>query len=144
MAIGYVALTVAYYNNAFGARDLVFMSTSLFASDGGTYNQTAILTPENTLDPSKLASVGLPRYTTTYVISQMCYNFSMGAAIVHVFLWNWKDLKAGMDLQAIGLTGRSLTLLLAIAFGGMKFLRNAQDIDDVHYKGTRHMLYRTH
>jgi len=34
-------------------------------------------------------------------------------AIVHVFLWNWKDLKA--------------------AFSGFKFLKSAQDIDDPHY-----------
>lgn len=95
MALGYIVLTTAYYSNAFGARDLVFMSTSLFGSDGGSYNQTSILTPDYSLDHNKLESVGLPRFTATYTVSQMCYNFSMGAAIVHVFLWHWKDLKAG-------------------------------------------------
>ncbi|OSD07818.1 OPT oligopeptide transporter [Trametes coccinea BRFM310] len=114
MAIGYLTLTLAYYNNAFNGRNLLWMSTSLFNSEGGSYNQTAILTPQHTVDHSKLESVGLPRYTTTYVISQMCYNFSLGAAIVHVFLWHWPDLKR--------------------AFGGMRFLRASQDIDDPHYK----------
>lgn len=99
MALGYIVLTTAYYSNSFNARDLVFMSTSLWASDGSTYNQTAILTPDNSLDHAKLESVGLPRYTATYVVSQMCYNFSMGAAIVHVLLWHWKDLKAGVLLD---------------------------------------------
>ncbi|KAI0700199.1 OPT oligopeptide transporter [Cytidiella melzeri] len=116
MAIGYVILTVAYYAGSFHAKDLVFMSTSLFDSKGQTYNQTAILTPDHVLDRSKLEAVGLPRFTTTYAISQMCYNFSMGAAIVHVLLWHWSDLKA--------------------AFGSLRFLRNNKDqeVNDVHYQ----------
>ena len=101
MAIGYLVLTLAYYKNSFGARDLKFMSTSLFDSTGATYNQTAILTSENTLDPTKLAEVGLPRYTATYVVSQMCYNFSLGAALVHVGLWHWRELKEGKCLSAL-------------------------------------------
>ncbi|KAF7794042.1 hypothetical protein EIP86_005170 [Pleurotus ostreatoroseus] len=119
MAIGYLVLTLAYYKNSFNARDLVFMSTSLFGSDGSTYNQSAILTPENRLDPTKLEEVGLPRFTATYAVSQITYNLSLGAALVHVLLWNWKDLKAG------GIT----------AFGGFKFLKSGQDIDDEHYQG---------
>lgn len=97
------------------------MSQALFNDEGGSYNQTAILTPENNVDPSKLATVGLPRYTTTYVISQMCYNFSLGAAIVHVLLWHWPDLKR--------------------AFGGMRFLKSNQDIDDPHFQGKRLRRY---
>ena len=95
MAIGYLVLTLAYYRNAFNGGDLKFMSTSLFGKDGDTYNQSAILTSDYSVDAEKLAELGLPRYTTTYTISQMCYNFSLGAAIVHVLLWHWKDLKRG-------------------------------------------------
>ena len=115
MAIGYLVLTLSYYHNVFNGRDIAWMSTALFADDGSSYNQTAILTPQNTLDSSKLADVGLPRYTTTYAISQMCYNFSLGAAITHVLLWNWRELKD--------------------AFGSMRFLQGSQNIDDPHYKG---------
>ncbi|TCD68164.1 hypothetical protein EIP91_011442 [Steccherinum ochraceum] len=114
LAIGYLVLTLAYYKNSFDGRDLVFMSTSLFGRDGDTYDQSAILTPDNKLDPTKLAQVGLPRYTATYVVSEMCYNFSLGAAIVHVLLWNWKDLKR--------------------AFGGLRFLKGDKEIDDPHYR----------
>ncbi|CAL1709266.1 unnamed protein product [Somion occarium] len=114
MAIGYLVLTLAYYSNAFNGRDLVFMSTSLFGLDGRSYNQSAILTSENKLDTEKLAELGLPRYTSTYTISQMCYNFSLGAALVHVAIWYWKDLRR--------------------AFGGFRFLKNGQDIDDPHYQ----------
>ncbi|KAH9946487.1 OPT oligopeptide transporter protein-domain-containing protein [Amylocystis lapponica] len=113
MLIGYIVLTTTYYANTFDARSLVFMSTSLFGSDGGTYNQSAILTPDNTLNKTALEAVGLPRYTSTYAISMMCYNFSFGAAIVHVLLWHWADLKT--------------------AFGGLRILRGTNDIDDPHY-----------
>ncbi|PCH45026.1 OPT oligopeptide transporter [Wolfiporia cocos MD-104 SS10] len=117
MAIGYVVLTVCYYRNVFHGRDLVWMSTSLFASNGSTYDQSAILTPDNTLDPAKLDEVGLPQFTTTYAISQMCYNFSLGAAIVHVLVWNWRDLKR--------------------AFGQIKLMKGSDDIDDPHYQEMR-------
>lgn len=94
------------------------MSTDLFASDGSAYDQSQILTPENTLDPAKLAAYGAPRYTATYAISQLAYNLSLGAAIVHVFIWHWKELKE--------------------AFGGMRFMKNGQDIDDPHFESTLH------
>ncbi|KAM5530628.1 hypothetical protein V8D89_015697 [Ganoderma adspersum] len=117
MALGYIVLTACYYNNVFNGRDILWMSQSLFNNEGGSYNQSAILTPQNTLDSSKLDSVGLPRYTTTYAISQMCYNFSLGAAIVHVLLWNWRELSA--------------------AFGKMRFMHSSQDIDDPHYQAMK-------
>lgn len=71
------------------------MSTSLFGKDGETYNQTAILDSNYRLDRTKLDEIGLPRYTTTYAISQLCYNMSLGAAVVSVSLWHWEDLKRG-------------------------------------------------
>ena len=72
MALGYIVLTTVYYSNTFNGRDIKWMSTNLFGSDGQAYNQSAILTPDNKLDPSKLADVGLPRYTATYAVSQVC------------------------------------------------------------------------
>lgn len=71
------------------------MSTSLFSRDGDLYNQTAVLDSNNKLDRSKLEEYGLPRYTTTYAISQLCYNLSLGSAVVSVSLWYWSDLKRG-------------------------------------------------
>ncbi|VDC07714.1 unnamed protein product [Peniophora sp. CBMAI 1063] len=115
MVFGYIVLTSAYYSNLYDGKDILWMSTSLFNSNGSTYDQDAVLTPEYTLNETAIATVGLPRYTTTYVISQMTYNLSLGAAITHVFLYNWKDLKA--------------------AFGSVReLLTNKTDIDDPHYK----------
>jgi hypothetical protein len=71
IGLGYIVLTAVYYSNTFNGRDIKWMSTNLFGNDGGTYNQTAILTPDNRLDSSKLDQVGLPRYTATYATSQV-------------------------------------------------------------------------
>ncbi|KZV73279.1 OPT oligopeptide transporter [Peniophora sp. CONT] len=115
MVLGYIVLTTSYYSNLYDGKDLLWMSTSLFNSNGTTYDQNAVLTPEYTLNQTAIATVGLPRYTTTYVISQMTYNLSLGAAITHVFLYNWKELKT--------------------AFGSVKeLLTNKTDIDDPHYR----------
>lgn len=94
MGISYLLLTLCYYNNVFNARDLVWMSTSLFDSNGDSYNQTAVLT-DNVLDPEKLAVYGLPRYTATYAIALICYNLALGASVTHVLVWYWADLKRG-------------------------------------------------
>jgi hypothetical protein len=95
MALGYIILTACYYNNFFNGRGLLFMSTSLFGQNGSVYDQSAVLTPDNRLNETAVAEVGLPRYTTTYALSQIAYNLSVGAAIVHVFLFNWDELKTG-------------------------------------------------
>lgn len=128
MALGYIVLTTVYYSNTFNGRDIKWMSTNLFGMDGEVYNQTAILTADNKLDPTKLSDVGLPRYTATYVVSQvrallnsrrercvsstmlifsagqLCYNLSLGASIAHIFLWNWHDLKKGDLFISVTLT----------------------------------------
>jgi hypothetical protein len=114
MALGYLILTVCYYRNVFGGGDILWMSTSLFNDNGSVYDQSAVLTPDNRLNATALASVGLPRYTTTYALSQMMYNLSLGAALVHVALYNWAELKQ--------------------AFGGLRFLKNSSEIDDPHFR----------
>ncbi|CAK5277553.1 unnamed protein product [Mycena citricolor] len=118
MVLGYILLTTAYYSNIFGGRDLPFMSTSLFAADGSSYNQSVVITADYKLNATALDAIGLPRYSTTYAISQLCYNLSLGCAITTIFLWHWKELKA--------------------AFGSMQFLQNSPDnIDDPHYQEMR-------
>ena len=71
MALGYIVLTTAYYSNAFNGRNLVFMSTSLFGSDGSVYNQSAILTPDFNLDPGKLREIGVPSELSAFTNSRL-------------------------------------------------------------------------
>ncbi|KAG9219680.1 hypothetical protein CCMSSC00406_0005998 [Pleurotus cornucopiae] len=116
LALGYLILTACYYSNVFNGRDLAFMSTSLFGGDGQIYNQSAVIGSDYKLNRAALEVIGLPRYTTTYAISQLCYNVSLGAAVTYILLWHWKELP----------------------FGGMRFLRQSHDeIDDPHYQEMR-------
>ena len=98
MGIGYVVLTAAYYGNVFNGKDLTFMSTSLFGLDGNTYNQSAVLNSDYQPNLDALETIGLPRFTTTYAISQLCYNLSLGAAFTSLVLWHWQEMKTGIDL----------------------------------------------
>jgi len=95
MFFGYIVLTSVYYSGIFAGRDLPFMSTGLFGADGKRYNQSLIITADARLNTTALEEVGLPRYTPTYVVSQLCYNLSLGASVVHILLWHWKELKSG-------------------------------------------------
>lgn len=71
------------------------MSTSLFGLDGNSYNQTAVIDANYRLNPDALETIGLPRYTTTYALSQLCYNLSLGAAFTYMLLWHWPELSKG-------------------------------------------------
>lgn len=96
MGIGYIVLTVTYYANVFNGRDLTFMSTALFGLDGNTYNQTAVINSDYQVNLDALATVGLPRFTTTNAVSQLFYNLSLGAAFTSLVLWHWPEMKAGV------------------------------------------------
>ncbi|KAJ7581065.1 OPT oligopeptide transporter [Mycena floridula] len=106
MAIGYVVLTACYYGNVFNGRDLEFMSTSLFGTDGEIYNQSAVIGPDYKLNQAALEVIGLPRYTSTYAISQLAYNLSLGSAITYILVWHWKEIRAAfVDISFKDLIG---------------------------------------
>jgi hypothetical protein len=96
MGIGYIVLTATYYANVFNGKDLTFMSTALFGLDGNSYNQTAVINSNYQINQDALESIGLPRFTTTYAVSQLCYNLSLGAAFTALILWHWPEMKAGV------------------------------------------------
>ncbi|KAF4574269.1 hypothetical protein EYR36_005602 [Pleurotus pulmonarius] len=122
LALGYLILTACYYSNVFNGRDLAFMSTSLFGEDGQIYNQSAVIGSDYKLNHAALEVIGLPRYTTTYAISQLSYNVSLGAAASRSEYLRLTPLKS----------------CLLIAFGGLRFLRQSHDeIDDPHYQAMR-------
>ncbi|KAJ3901475.1 OPT oligopeptide transporter [Lentinula edodes] len=116
MALSYIILTSCYYSNVFNGRDLIWMSTSLFGTNGSTYDQDAVITSDYRLNETALETVGLPRYTTTYAIAQLSYNLSLGAAVTTMLLWHWPKLSK--------------------AFGKMQILKSGPaDVDDPHYQG---------
>ncbi|KAK3401320.1 OPT superfamily oligopeptide transporter [Sordaria brevicollis] len=92
--LGCIALTVgAYYYNLWDAKKFPFMAQSLFTANGTVYDQTQIMGADNQVDPAALHAYGLPRFATSQALCLLVFNMGITAAVVHVFLWNWNDIK---------------------------------------------------
>ncbi|KAF2772894.1 OPT superfamily oligopeptide transporter [Teratosphaeria nubilosa] len=74
--IWYPVMLGLYYGNAWEARDLPFMSTSLYSADGEKFSTTSILNSEGIVDEAKLAAVGLPRLTSSTVWGYFSQNLA--------------------------------------------------------------------
>ncbi|KAK3682188.1 OPT superfamily oligopeptide transporter [Podospora appendiculata] len=92
--VGCVILTVAaYYFNLWNAWDYPFLAQALFTSNGTVYNQTEILDKNNEVDTGALSAYGLPMFATSNTLSLLTMNMGTTAAVMHIFLWNWNDVK---------------------------------------------------
>ncbi|KAL0960205.1 hypothetical protein HGRIS_011838 [Hohenbuehelia grisea] len=87
ISICYVAVLAIYYSNAWNSRSFPMLSSSLFASNGSVYNQSAIFGAGQQLDTTALKEVGLPSLTGANVWSGFCMNLTIGALITHVILF---------------------------------------------------------
>jgi OPT oligopeptide transporter protein len=65
------------------------LSTSLFASNGSIYNQTAVFTgPNFLLNQTALLEIGLPALTGSYAFYGLMGSLSIGGLIAHcIFFW---------------------------------------------------------
>ncbi|MCO5588277.1 hypothetical protein L7F22_042232 [Adiantum nelumboides] len=89
----YIIFAALYYGNAFGARDLPFLSTSLWTEAGTKYPSTKVFI-NGVLDKTALAKYGPPRLTATYAFGMFVGNMSVGGLIAHVFFfWGPRILK---------------------------------------------------
>jgi hypothetical protein len=89
-----------YYGNIWRSQDFPFLSQLLYDSTSNStvfaeYNLTSILTPDNVIDRAGLEAQGIPYMTGTYIAYLITSNMGITAAIVHMCLWNWDDIKAG-------------------------------------------------
>lgn len=89
LAICYVVFIALYYGNAFGARDLPFLSTRLLNADGESYPVTSVFV-NGILDEQALKETGLPRLTATYAWAMIAGNAAIGALIMHCLLF-WRQ-----------------------------------------------------
>lgn len=93
LVICYVAVMGVYYGNAWGSRDLPFMSSLLRTQTGKRYN-TAKVFVNGVLDTEKLAEYGLPRVAGTYLWGMLCGNIAIGALLGHCVLFWGPDIVA--------------------------------------------------
>jgi hypothetical protein len=102
--IGYfggIALSIGlYYSNTWRSKDFPFMSQLLFdgssnATQWNTYNQTTIFNPDFTINNDLVEAQGIPYLTGTYIAYLITSNAGLTATIVHMFLWNYNEIKLG-------------------------------------------------
>jgi len=108
--IGYlfciVIFMAIYYGNIWQSQDFPFLSQLLYDGSASNftsyapYNETLILTPDNFIDDAALKANGIPFLTGTYVAYLITTNMGSTATLVHMFLWNWDDIKAGFAWMA--------------------------------------------
>lgn len=92
--IGCVVLTVAaYYGNVWNSKNFPFLAQALFAANGSEYDQTKIMGKNNEVDPQLLKDYGVPWYATSQALSLLVFNMGITAAVVHMLLWHWDDIK---------------------------------------------------
>ncbi|KAF4614385.1 hypothetical protein G7Y89_g15352 [Cudoniella acicularis] len=102
--IGYLLCIVLfmglYYGNLWESQNFPFLSQLLFDESSNStlfveYNTSAILTANNEINSTALAEGSVPYLTGTYIGYLITTNMGCTAALVHMFLWNWSDIKAG-------------------------------------------------
>jgi OPT oligopeptide transporter protein len=95
--IGFILCTVLYiglyYRNVWNALNFPFLSQQLFSQTSNStlfsvFNQSAILDINNELDPTTLATTGLPSFATTNAAYLLTTNLGVTATVVHILLWN--------------------------------------------------------
>jgi hypothetical protein len=89
-----------YYRNTWNAKDFPFLSQEIFNNQSNftsyaVYNQSLILNPDHTINTGLVDENGIPWLTGTYVASLITFNAGFTANLVHMFLWNFKDIKTG-------------------------------------------------
>ncbi|KAL1386863.1 OPT oligopeptide transporter protein-domain-containing protein [Phyllosticta capitalensis] len=89
-----------YYMNAWRAKDVPFMSQLLFDPSSNftnyvEYNLTTILNSDNTINDTAVVDAGIPYMTASYISYLITTNMGITAALVHMVLWNYDDIKYG-------------------------------------------------
>ncbi|KKP07022.1 hypothetical protein THAR02_00901 [Trichoderma harzianum] len=102
--VGYLICIVLfmgiYYGNVWQSADFPFLSQLLYDSSSNAtnfveYNLTAVLNHDNTINSTLVANQGFPNLSGTYVVYLLTTNLGITAAIVHMLLWNYDDIKNG-------------------------------------------------
>lgn len=90
-----------YYGNIWRAQDFPFLSQQLFNATGANatfqnvYNQTLILNADNTINDAAVELYGAPWLSATYVFGLISSNAGFTGNFVHMFLWNYTEIKTG-------------------------------------------------
>jgi OPT oligopeptide transporter protein len=104
--LGCIMLFVGiYYANVWNSQNFPFLSQLLFYSDSNStffhiYNQSLIMNPDFTINETALVEQGIPWLTGSYASTILTTNMGITAALTHMLLWNYDDIKAGWTWAA--------------------------------------------
>jgi hypothetical protein len=92
-----------YYGNVWDARRFPFLSPLMYSNKSSAkkyvqYNQTQIMDSKYQIDNNLLKKVGLPRLTASHTLGMTCVNIAIMAAITHMLIWHWHDIKSAFDI----------------------------------------------
>lgn len=98
-----ILFSAVYYGNVWEAKKFPFLAQQLFsntssATEPVVWNQSFVIGADHRVNREALADVGLPWFATTYAVSQLVVNMSTTAAITHLCLWYWDDVKAAFAM----------------------------------------------
>lgn len=99
--LGGIALSIGlYYSNTWRSQDFPFMSQLLFDTSSNStsfvpYDETQIFNSDFIVDNAAVDAVGVPYLTGTYIAYLITSNAGLTATIVHMFLWNYNEIKLG-------------------------------------------------
>lgn len=100
--IGIFLYMALYYSNTWNAKSLPFLSPQMFSHKSTskkyiTYNQTAILDHRFHVQESLLEKQGLPWLSSSYALGMTVMNMAIMAAITHMFIWHWPEMKSAFE-----------------------------------------------
>jgi hypothetical protein len=101
--LGGIALSIGlYYSNTWRSMDFPFMSQLLFDSSSNstnfvTYNTTTIFDSSFTVNNAAIDAQGVPYLTGTYIAYLITSNAGLTATLVHMFLWNYSEIKVAWE-----------------------------------------------
>jgi hypothetical protein len=94
-----------YYGNVWNARRFPFLSPLMYSEKSTAkkyvqYNQTKILDSKFRVDNDMLKDYGLPRLTASHTLGMTAVNIAITAAITHMIIWHWHDIKSAFEIFA--------------------------------------------
>lgn len=94
-----IVFSAVYYGNVWEAKRFPFLSQEIFqgnstAGNYTTWNQNFVIGSDNRIDKAKLDIIGLPWLATTYAVNILVTNMATAAAVTHICLFYWNDVKA--------------------------------------------------
>lgn len=104
--LGIIFFMGIYYGNLWNSQNFPFLSQLLYDNSSNfttysPYNLSLILNPDNTINTAAVTENGVPYLTGTYIGYLITTNMGITAAFVHMFLWNYDDIKTGWSFLSI-------------------------------------------